>query len=69
MKHILLITILGALAACKPVGFADQAKLSQPIFEFDGSGPRSYDCGLTSQLETGRASASNVAAGGCASCR
>jgi len=69
MKRVFLVPILAALTACQPVGIADQAKLSRPIFEFTGTGPRSMECGLTSQLETGRASTSNAAAGGCASFR
>jgi len=69
MKGMFLLPLFAAMAACQPVGIADQAKLSRPIFEFTASGPRSMECGLTSQLETGRASSSNVAAGGCASCR
>lgn len=69
MKWMTLLPVFGLICACQPVGITDQATLSRPIFDFDGSGTRSFDCGLTNQLETGRASSSNVAAGGCASCR
>lgn len=54
--------------ACQPVGIADQARLSRTIYDFDGGGARSYECGLSRQIETGRSDASNVTAGGCASC-
>jgi hypothetical protein len=69
MRWILLLPLFGVMCACRPVGITDQATLSRPIFEFTGGGTRSFECGLTNQLETGRASSSNVAAGGCASCR
>jgi hypothetical protein len=69
MKWIFYLPACCLVAACQPVGIADQATLSQSIFEFEGSGPRSYEVGLTGQLETGRASSSNVAAGGCSSCQ
>lgn len=55
--------------ACQPVGIAEQGKLSRPIFDFNGTGTASYEVGLTSQIEPGRASSSNVSAGGCASCQ
>ncbi|MEO5714131.1 MAG: hypothetical protein ABIT37_11645 [Luteolibacter sp.] len=69
MKWIFLLPVAAVFASCRPVGIADQATLSRPIFEFGGSGTQSYECSLTSQLETGRSGSSNVAAGGCASCR
>jgi hypothetical protein len=69
MKRIFLVPLLGFMAACKPVGIADQAALSRPIFEFNATGPRALECGLVGQLETGRSASSNVAAGGCASCQ
>lgn len=69
MKWMFLLAVAAVFASCRPVAIADQATLSRPIFEFGGNGPQSYECSLTNQLETGRASSSNVAAGGCASCR
>ena len=63
---VLLVTLS---AACQPVGIAQQGHLSRPVFNFSGSGPTAYEVGLTNQLEPGRASSSNVAAGGCASCQ
>lgn len=71
MKNIyLLIAAIGVLCpCCKPVDITDQAGLSRPIFDFNAKGTRSIECGITSQLENGRASASNVTAGGCSSCR
>jgi len=68
MKKLFFLPLLAAVTACQPVGIADQARLSRPIFEFAGSGTRSYETSLSSQLETGRASSSNAAAGGCSSC-
>ena len=69
MKRFFLVPLLGFMAACQPVGIADQGALSRPIFEFNATGPRAMECGLTSQLETGRSTSSNVAAGGCSSCQ
>lgn len=69
MKWILCLPVASLIVACQPVGIADQATLSRSIFEFDGSGTRSYEVGLTGQLETGRASSSTVTAGGCSSCQ
>lgn len=69
MRWIFLLPLMGALGACRTVNITDQAELSRPVFQFDESGARSFDCSLGTQLETGRASSSNVAAGGCASCR
>ncbi len=68
MKWILL-PVFALLAACQPVGIADQGRLSRPVFDFTGTGAASYEVGLTNQIEPGRASSSNVAAGGCASCQ
>lgn len=69
MNWILFVPLLGIMVACKPVGIADQAALSRPIFEYNATGPRALECGLVSQLETGRSASSNVAAGGCSSCQ
>lgn len=69
MKWIIILPLAGLIAACQPVGIADQGNLSRPIFEFNATGPRALECSLTGQLETGRSSSSNVAAGGCASCQ
>jgi hypothetical protein len=69
MKLIFLGPILGFMAACQPVGIADQATLSRAIFESNATGPRALECGLVGQLETGRYASSNVAAGGCSSCQ
>ena len=62
------IPITLMMSACQPVGIADQVRLSRPIYDFDGIGTRSYECGLSRQIETGRSDSSNVSAGGCASC-
>jgi hypothetical protein len=56
------------VVSCQPIGIADQVQLSRPIYDFNGGGTRSYDCGLSRQIETGRSDSSNVSAGGCASC-
>ena len=69
MKRIFLLPILGFMAACQPVGIAHQGTFSRPIFEFNASGPRALECALVGQLETGRSTSSNVAAGGCSSCQ
>lgn len=69
MKAFLALPLLSLLAACQPVGITDQGTLSRPAFDFAATGPRSMESSLSTQLETGRASASNVSAGGCASCR
>lgn len=69
MKILLLLLFVPLFAACQPVGITDQARLSQPAFDFAATGPRSIECSLSGQLETGRSSASNVSAGGCSSCR
>ncbi|MCW1924525.1 hypothetical protein OKA05_18310 [Luteolibacter arcticus] len=68
MKPLALPFFLGLLVSCRPVTLADQPGLSRPVFDFASTGPRSMECGLSSQLETGRTSAT-VSAGGCASCR
>lgn len=69
IRYWMIITPLALLVnACQPVGITDQARLSRPIYDFDGVGTRSYDCGLSRQIETGRSDSSNVSAGGCASC-
>lgn len=69
MRTLALILFLALLPSCRPVGITDQATLSRPAFDFAATGPRSMECSLSGQLETGRASASNVSAGGCSSCR
>jgi hypothetical protein len=64
-----LLLIAAALSSCQPVGVVDQARLSGGVFDFAGSGAAVYGCGLTSQIETGRAAASTVTAGGCSACQ
>jgi len=69
-KRILLLSALAAaLGSCQPVGVAHQAQLSGGVFDFAGSGTAVYGCGLTSQIETGRAATSTVSAGGCSACQ
>ncbi len=68
MKWILL-PFLGLAAACQPVGIADQGRLTRSVFDFNGTGTATYDVGLVNQIEPGRASSSNFAAGGCSSCQ
>ncbi len=65
----LLLPFFALVAACQPVGIAEQGRLSRSVFDFNGTGTATYDVGLTNQIEPGRASSSNVAAGGCASCQ
>ena len=69
MKTLALLSLLAVLPACRPVGLADQAGLSRPVFQFTASGPRALEGSLSTQLETGRGTSSNVSAGGCSSCR
>lgn len=69
MKALVLFPVLVLLNSCQPVGITDQGTLGRPALDFAATGPRSMECSLSGQLETGRASASNVSAGGCSSCR
>lgn len=69
MKTSIALLLIPLFCACEPVGFSDQARLSRPVMNFTATGPRSFEGSLSGQLETGRASASNVSAGGCSSCR
>lgn len=69
MKTLALFPILALLNSCQPVSITDQGTLGRPALDFAATGPRSMECSLSGQLETGRASASNVSAGGCSSCR
>jgi hypothetical protein len=67
MKYLLLLHCI--LASCQPVDVTDQVGLSRACFDFTPKSPRVMECGLTTQLERGRASTSNVNAGGCSACR
>lgn len=69
MKILALCPILVLLTACQSVGITDQGTLGRPALDFAATGPRSMECSLSGQLETGRSTASNVSAGGCSSCR
>ena len=69
MKALLALPLLSLFAACQPVGITDQGTLGRPALDFAATGPRSMECSLSGQLETGRSTASNVSAGGCSSCR
>ena len=69
MKTLALFPILALLNSCQPVGITDQGTLGRPALDFAATGARLMECSLSGQLETGRASASNVSAGGCSSCR
>lgn len=69
MKTLALFPILALLSSCQPVGITDQGTLGRPALDFAATGPRSMECSLSGQLETGRSTASNVSAGGCSSCR
>jgi hypothetical protein len=68
MKWLQLLPFVVGMLSCQPVSIADQATLSRSVFQFKASGPKVHECGLTGQLETGRALSTNVAAGGCAFC-
>ncbi len=69
MKALLALPLLSLFTACQPVGITDQGTLGRPALDFAATGPRSMECSLSGQLETGRSTASNVSAGGCSSCR
>ncbi len=66
---LFFLPVFALVAACQPVGIAQQGRLSHSVFDFQGTGTATYEVGLTSQIEPGRASSSNVSAGGCASCQ
>ena len=69
MKTLALFPLLALLNSCQPVGITDRGTLGRPALDFAATGPRSMECSLSGQLETGRSTASNVSAGGCSSCR
>jgi hypothetical protein len=68
MKWIGLLLLISGFVSCRSLSVSDQATLSRPVFQFQATGPKVYECGLTGQLEPGRSSTNNVAAGGCAFC-
>jgi hypothetical protein len=61
--------LLGLFGACQPVNVTDLPTLSRPALSFTASGPRTLECGLSTQMETGRAGSSTNVAGGCSSCQ
>ncbi|MGC6583178.1 MAG: hypothetical protein ACON4K_12755 [Akkermansiaceae bacterium] len=50
------------------MSIVDQALLSKPEMSFEQTGADLSECSLVGQLERGRASSSQNAGGGCASC-
>jgi len=56
------------LASCETLPLSKRQYISQPCMLFDGTGAHRFDCGLTSQIETGRAGSGGAAGGGCSSC-
>ena len=56
------------LVSCETLPLNQRHYISQPCMLFDGTGAHKFDCGLTSQIETGRAGSGGAAGSGCSSC-
>lgn len=73
MRPSLLLFALGLAASffnvsCETLPLNQRQYISQPCMSFDGTGANKFECGLTGQIETGRATSGGAAGGGCASC-
>ncbi len=71
MKSLFFLP-LGLLSAlfvsCETLPLSERQFISQPSMLFEGTGAHKFDCGLTSQIETGRVGAGGASGGGCSSC-
>ncbi len=56
------------LVSCETLPLSQRQYISQPCMHFDGTGGYKFDCGIVSQVETGRQGSGGAAGGGCASC-
>ena len=65
------LLLLAALfsTGCRQVTLNDQAVLRRPALDFQGKGVRALEGTLSGQIETGRSSTVNAAAGSCSACQ
>lgn len=64
--YLIPCVLSGVLASCEPVSLLNQVELTKPGRKFQERGAYATDCGITSQVESGRlGGSSGTNSGGC----
>jgi hypothetical protein len=68
LRALLIPPLLLLLPSCRGIAVTEQTHLVRPAMQMGERGALGPECGLTGQVERGRASSSNAAGGGCSAC-